>query len=135
MIRHPETGQLFVDEIVESGTSRTFHRPAGGGIEFGEPASQTLVRELEEEYELAIVVGRQIGALENHFTYAGRVGHEIALVFEATLSHPADYEQGRRPCLDQPHITGVWRSTTEDAIPLYPSGLADLLEANTISSV
>lgn len=128
VIRRPGTGELFVDEVVEPGTGRTFHRPAGGGIEFGERAAETLVRELAEEYGLAIVVGRQLGALENHFTYAGRAGHEIALVLEAELADPAEHERDRRPCLDQPHITGVWRSATEEAIPLYPGGLADLLE-------
>ncbi|WP_421734790.1 NUDIX domain-containing protein [Cellulomonas sp.] len=133
VIRHPETGHLFVDEIVEPGTGRVFHRPAGGGIEFGETASHTLVRELEEEYGLVIVVGRQIGALENHFTYAGRVGHEIALVFEADLACPADSAETRRPCRDQPSVTGVWRSSTEDAIPLYPDGLRHLLAESAIT--
>ncbi|WP_315094706.1 NUDIX domain-containing protein [uncultured Cellulomonas sp.] len=127
VIRHPRTGDLFVDEVVEPGTGRTFHRPAGGGIEFGEAAAQTLRRELEEEYGLGIVVGRRLGALENLFTYAGRPGHEIVLVHEAVLTDPDDYDPDRRPCRDQPHITGVWRSSTEDRIPLYPSDLTDLL--------
>jgi len=128
VIRRPGTGQLFVDEMVEPGTGQVFHRPAGGGIEFGERAAQTLERELLEEYALAITVGRQLGVLESHFTYAGRAGHEIVLVHEARLTDPADYEPERRPCLDQPHVCGVWRSPQETAIPLYPAGLAGLLE-------
>lgn len=135
VIRRPETGQLFVDEVVEPGTGRMFHRPAGGGIEFGEKASRTLEREFLEEYGLAITVGRQLGALENHFTYAGQAGHEIVLVFDAQLAHPADYEPDRRTCLDQPNVTGVWRSPSEDAIPLYPDDLAGLLEADIATHV
>ncbi len=129
MIRRPETRQLFVDEVVEPRTGRTFHRPAGGGIEFGERASRTLEREFLEEYGLAITVGRHLGALENLFTYAGQPGHEIVLVFDAQLVHPADYERDRIACLDQPNVTGVWRSPAEPAIPLYPDALAGLLGA------
>ena len=135
VIRRPGTGELFVDEAVDPGTGRIFHRPAGGGIEFGETASRTLERELLEEYALEITVGRQLGALESHFTYAGRPGHEIVLVHEARLAHPADYEQARRACLDQPHVVGVWRSPDEQTIPLYPGGLADLLEADDVRQV
>ncbi|UZN03365.1 NUDIX hydrolase [Cellulomonas sp. S1-8] len=127
VIRRPGTSQIFVDEVVEPTTGLTFHRPAGGGIEFGEAASQTVVRELQEEYGLAITVGRQLGVLENLFTYDGRPGHEIVLVFEAELAHAGDYAAERRPCLDQPLVTGVWRSLSEDAVPLYPDGLAALI--------
>lgn len=129
VIRRPGTGELFVDETVEPGTGRTFHRPAGGGIEFGETAQRTLERELDEEYGLRVTVGRRLGVLENLFTYAGRPGHEIALVHEAWLTDPADYAQDRRPCLDQPHVTGVWRSPDERTVPLYPDGLVDLTGA------
>lgn len=116
-----------MDESVEPGTGQRFHRPAGGGIEFGERAAQTLQRELREEYALDITVGRQLGVLESHFTYAGRAGHEIVLVHEAQLTDPADYAPERRRCLDQPQVSGVWRSPHEQEIPLYPAGLADLL--------
>lgn len=127
VIRRPQTGELFVEEAVDPTTGQTFHRPAGGGIEFGEPARRTLERELLEEYALKITVGRQLGALENRFTFAGRPGHEIVLVFDAQLTDLADYEQDRRVCLDQPQIVGVWRSPDETEVPLYPVGLADLL--------
>jgi ADP-ribose pyrophosphatase YjhB (NUDIX family) len=129
VIRRPGTDEIFVDEIVDPATGRLFHRPAGGGIEFGERASETLIRELADEYAFTIRVGRLLGALENHFTYAGDVGHEIVLVHEATLTRPADYAEDRRPCLDQPHITGVWRSLADGDTPLYPAGLVDIIRA------
>ncbi len=83
VIRRPDTGEIAVDEVVKPGTGRTFHRPAGGGIEFGERASDTLVCRFREEYGLEFTVGRRDGVLENHFTHADDVGHEIVLVFEA----------------------------------------------------
>ncbi|QWC15812.1 NUDIX domain-containing protein [Cellulomonas dongxiuzhuiae] len=128
VIRHPDTGALFVDETVDPLTGLLFHRPAGGGVEFGERAADALVRELDEEYGLAVVVGQRLGVLENHFTFAGRAGHEIALVFEVTLADAADDAPDRRPCRDQPHVTGVWRSSSEDAVPLYPEGLSRLVD-------
>lgn len=128
VVRRPWTGALFVDEVTEPTTGRVFHRPAGGGIEFGEPASATIVRELDEEYGLAVVVGRRLGVLENVFTYDGRPGHEIVLVHEAALADPAGYRLDRRPCRDAVHVTGVWRSPTETEIPLYPDGLEALMQ-------
>ena len=129
VIRRPQTGEIFVDEITEPGTGRVFHRPAGGGIEFGERASEALVRELQEEYALAIAVGPLLGTLENLFTYAGRAGHEIALVHQAVLTDATAYHADRRPCLDQAHIRGVWRSPADTIVPLYPDGLLELIDA------
>ena len=71
VIRHPATGAIFVDEEYDSALGRTYHRASGGGIEFGERAAQILVRELAEEYGIQIVVGEQVGVLENLFILDG----------------------------------------------------------------
>ena len=62
-----------------------FYRLPGGGIEFGEKAEDTLKRELKEENGIDIIVGKQLGVLENIFEFDGKKGHEIAFVFEAKL--------------------------------------------------
>lgn len=131
VIRRPGTSQIFVDEIVDPSTGRVAHRPAGGGIEFGELAADTVTRELREEYGLAVTVVRRLGVLENLFTYDGLPGHEIVLVLEAELCRATDYRPESRPCVDRPGVVGTWRSLLETAIPLYPAGLTDLIGWHT----
>jgi ADP-ribose pyrophosphatase YjhB (NUDIX family) len=128
LIRHPVSGGLLVDEVTEPRTGRLLHRPPGGGIEFGEPSGDAVVRELAEEYDLAVIVGRKRGVLENIFTYAGQPGHEIVIVYDAELVDPADAEFDRLPCRDSANVVATWRSQTFDEIPLYPDGLARWLD-------
>lgn len=126
MIRHPVTGAIFVDEQFEPASGRTYHRASGGGIEFGERAAHTLVRELAEEYGLEIVVGEQLGVLENLFVLDGEPGHEIVIVHEARFANPDDYDLVRLPCRDAPHV-GTWRPREGSSYPLYPDGLEALV--------
>lgn len=125
VIRHAVTGALFVDEVFEPASGRTYHRASGGGIEFGEHAAHTLVRELAEEYGLEIVVGEQLGVLENLFVLDGNTGHEIVVVHEARFAHPDDYDLARIPCHDAPQV-GTWRPRQGSPYPLYPDGLEAL---------
>lgn len=123
IIRHPRTGAIFVDETTEPGTGRIYHRAVGGGIEFGERAAQTLVRELREEYGLEITVGAQVGLLENLFVLDGHAGHEVVVVHEAAFAAPEDYSLERVPCRDVSGTVGTWRPPHGSACPLYPDGL------------
>ena len=75
VIRHAHTGALFVNEFVDPADGVTFHRPCGGGVDWGETAADAVVREFGEEFGLAIEVGRRIAVIENIFTYAARPGH------------------------------------------------------------
>ena len=126
VIRHPRTRAIFVDETTEPGTGRVHHRAVGGGIEFGELAVQTLVRELSEEYGLQITVGAQLGVLENLFVYDGRAGHEVGLVHEAEFASSEDYSIEQIPCNDDPDTVGTWRPREGSPYPLYPDGLDNL---------
>ena len=54
-----------------------FYRPPGGGVEFGEQASDAVVREMLEELRQPVVVERLLGVTENHFVVRGQRGHEI----------------------------------------------------------
>lgn len=108
-----------------------FYRPLGGGIEFGEFASDTLRREMREELNAEICDLRYLFTLENIFTFNGAAGHEIVLVFDGAFVKRALYEQ---PVL-RGHDTGesfdaCWKSMRElqnDARPLYPDGLLERL--------
>ena len=127
VIRHPRTGAIFVDETTEPGTGRVYHRAVGGGIEFGERAAQTLVRELSEEYGLQITVGARLGVLESLFVYDGRAGHEVVLVHEAEFAASEDYSIERVPCRDDSDTIGTWRPRDGSPYPLYPDGFDDLV--------
>lgn len=51
----------------------------GGGIEPGESASQTVVREMQEELGVAVAAGALACVVENFFMYAGLAYHETGL--------------------------------------------------------
>jgi ADP-ribose pyrophosphatase YjhB (NUDIX family) len=120
--------------LVERGFDRTsgehFLRAIGGGVEFGERAADAVVREWREELGLELQAPVLLGVLENLFTYEGRAGHEVVLVFTARL---ADV----RAELETVEGTGerhsaVWVALDDvrrGAPPLYPAGLLDLIEA------
>lgn len=72
-----------------------FYRPLGGGIEFGETASDALKREFMEELGLEIIVGTQLAVCENIFTFGGKQGHEIVFVYSAEFADKAIYSQDK----------------------------------------
>ena len=62
VFRH--NGRILVAEGVDPCKGgQVFYRPLGGGIEFGEYAKQTLVRELREELDAEITALRFLRAL------------------------------------------------------------------------
>jgi 8-oxo-dGTP pyrophosphatase MutT (NUDIX family) len=124
---------IFVAEGHDRTRRQTFFRPLGGGIEFGEPAALTVRREIREEIGAEVIVERYLATLENIFTYEGRAGHEIVLLYISRFADPAYYDLGLR-CegTDDGELLFVasWqplaRFATGDT-PLYPDGLLDLL--------
>lgn len=68
-----------------------FYRLIGGGIEFGEKGGETIRREFMEEFGFEPINIKYFKTVENIFTFNGRKGHEIVLVYEAELpSHLKD---------------------------------------------
>jgi len=113
----------------------TFYRPLGGRIEFGEYSHQTIIRELREEIGAEVTNLRYLGTLENIFTYNGRPGHEIVLVYdgefvdtsiyerEVVMGHEADEEY-------YGDMKVVWKSLDffrRGEAPLYPTGLLEMM--------
>ena len=109
-----------------------FYRPLGGGIHFGERATEAAVREMHEETGFEIEILESLGAVENLFTYRGQAGHEIVFEFVAEFhgdSSPTELasveaiESGNiflAKWLPLPEvIAGVHR--------IYPDGLPDRL--------
>jgi len=119
-------------------TNETFYRPLGGTIELGEPAAQTVHRELGEEAGLELNDVRYLATLENIFTYGGQIGHEIVMVYRAQLAPSAThaYEQDEIQCVEDNGVPFLARWVPlshfdDDGPALYPNGLLDLLIAET----
>jgi ADP-ribose pyrophosphatase YjhB (NUDIX family) len=74
---------------------RADHEPfwtlPGGRAEHGEPAEQTLVREMREELETDVQVDRLLWVVENFFEYDGLSYHELAFYFLIRLPPDSAY--------------------------------------------
>ncbi|UOQ44809.1 NUDIX domain-containing protein [Halobacillus salinarum] len=53
----------------------------GGGVELGEPSSESVVRELKEELGIDVKAIRMPWVVENFFEYKGTPVHEIGMYF------------------------------------------------------
>lgn len=120
VVRHKN--KILAMEGYDSVKQETFYRLIGGGIEFGERAEDTVVREFREELGLDIKVTRFLGVSENIFTYEGKPGHEIVLFFEAEFVAREMYDKEIRTIekeLSENRI--VWVEPVEN-LHIYPEG-------------
>jgi ADP-ribose pyrophosphatase YjhB (NUDIX family) len=112
----------------------TFHRPPGGGIEFGEHSREAAARELQEEFDLVVPAEelRLLGVIENSFDFRDAPYHEICFIYEV------DVDGIVLERLDGVTVAGLAPSDAETARvfelsdlvaldPLYPQGVQRLL--------
>jgi len=121
---------LLVFEGRDNAKGETYHRPLGGGIEFGETAVEALHREFQEELAAELTAVEQIAVLENVFTFEGRPGHEIVFLFTADLADKSFYERDEVGVVLDDGARVHWLPMADVAdgkAILYPDGLADLL--------
>ena len=128
-------GRILVAEGYDTVKEQHFYRPLGGGIDFGEHGADTVARELREEIAAELADVRYLGAVENIFTFNGRRGHEVILLYTATLADPALYTRETMESHedDGTAFTAVWKPLADfgpGAPPLYPDGLLDLLKTS-----
>jgi 8-oxo-dGTP pyrophosphatase MutT (NUDIX family) len=123
---------ILVNEGQDPVARSTFVRPLGGGIEFGETGSQTIVREIREELGAEVRDVRYLGTLENLFIYLGESFHEIILVYDARFADDRLYErsylEGRET--DGGLIRASWRELDDIAKSLVPASLHTLAQSN-----
>jgi len=124
--------RLLVGEGYDPAKRETFYRPLGGTISFGEHSQQAIAREIREELNVEVTNVRFLGTLENIFTYDGRPGHEIVLVYEADFVDRSLYEKATIQGIEDGNIPfkAVWKPLEEferGGSPLYPEGLLELL--------
>lgn len=123
--------KILVPQLYDPTAKETFYRPLGGAIEFGERSEDAVVREVREEIGAEITNLRYLGTIENLFTYDGRMGHEIVLVYEADLADRSLYGkeviEGQED--DGMPLKAVWKPLGEfgSRSLLYPDGLMQLL--------
>jgi 8-oxo-dGTP pyrophosphatase MutT (NUDIX family) len=123
-------GKILTQQGEDWVKQNRFYRPLGGRIEFGEPAHQTIAREIKEEIGAEITNIQYLFTLENIFTYNGQTGHEIVLVFDAKFIDPHFYETSTIEAKEDSEIpfVAVWKKLSEfgkDGDILYPDGLLD----------
>lgn len=113
-------------------TEERFHRPLGGGIEFGESGIDAVRRELLEELDAELTDVDFFGTLENIFTYDGTPGHEIVQLFEAKLANQSLYERediiGLEGSIEIPVRWLPLQAVRDGREVLYPKGLIGLLD-------
>lgn len=125
-------GHILAFEGYDPTKDQTYYRPPGGGIDFFEPAAQTLVREFKEEMDADLTDVAYLGTLESIFQAHGRRGHEIVRVYTARFADDRFYVQ--------PEFTGYeddgsplklkWISLDacrRGELTLYPDGLLTLI--------
>lgn len=129
---------LLVAESYNPNKGQTFYRSLGGGIEFGERAADTVVREIREELGVEIEAGslRYLFTMENIFTYLGQPGHEIVLIFDGAFADAALYQREELVAHedDNAPFKAIWKRLDEfgPGAPLYPDGLVEMLKYDTI---
>jgi 8-oxo-dGTP pyrophosphatase MutT (NUDIX family) len=125
--------KILVSEEYDPSKGKTFYRPLGGGIEFGEHSTETIRRELMEEISAAVKDLMYLGTLENIYIFNGIPGHEIVQVYDGALVDSGLYEQavilGHEADVNLP-MKVLWKSLDEfgpGKSILYPVGLLELL--------
>jgi ADP-ribose pyrophosphatase YjhB (NUDIX family) len=133
VFRHQD--RLFVTEGYDSCKKETFFRPLGGAIEFGERSRESIVREIREEMGVEVKDLAYIGMIENIFTYDGKPGHEIVLVYEANFVDSRLYKLESVRLKDNGDwLVAVWKATADfrsGSAILYPEGLLGFLDKKT----
>jgi 8-oxo-dGTP pyrophosphatase MutT (NUDIX family) len=128
-------GKLLVGEHYDTVKEKTFYRPLGGAIEFGELGRECAAREIREEMGAEVRDVAYLDTIENVFTYDGKPGHEIVLVYEGKLVDSHLYKVESVRCKnDGEEFIAVWkpiRAFRDGGALLYPEGLLEILDSKT----
>ncbi len=113
--------KVFAVKGFDDVKQEVFYRLAGGGIEFGETGATTIEREFMEEFGMPVMHIQLSHAVENIFTFNGKPGHEIVLVYTADL--PPEYDgQETFPFVEEGRESLYGEFVDPKAVRLYPFG-------------
>jgi ADP-ribose pyrophosphatase YjhB (NUDIX family) len=130
-----EQDQFLFHQGFDSVKDEKFYRPLGGGIEFGELGSDALEREFHEEINEQISVEGLIDIYENIFTFEGREGHEIILLYRAHFVNTECYSKSF-DIIEGNRVVGkaVWKTLDEikrENAKVYPLGIEEFLSSQS----
>jgi len=129
VFRHDD--RLLVIEGFDKVKRSFYHRPLGGGVEFGETSQEAVQREIREETGQEITDLRLLGVLENLFVCDGKPGHEIVFVYDGRFVDEAMYGKESMTLTEDGGETFrvTWRplASFDDQHRLVPEQLWDLL--------
>ncbi len=86
---------ILVSEGYDYVKEEFYYRPIGGGIEFGEKSSDTLIREVKEELDADISNLQFLSTIENIFTFNGDTAHEIVQIYDGEFVDKSLYNQSK----------------------------------------
>ncbi|MSU56479.1 MAG: NUDIX domain-containing protein [Candidatus Taylorbacteria bacterium] len=116
--------KLLFSRGFDTGKKEAFLRPLGGHMEFGEIGAETVRREMQEEVGCDVLDVKFISAVENLFTYNGKQGHEIILMYEGKLADESLYRKDKFMFMEGKRETEAgWYSKADVAkenIPIFP---------------
>jgi ADP-ribose pyrophosphatase YjhB (NUDIX family) len=123
--------------LLHRGESEDFWTLPGGRAELGEPATETLKREMREELDTEVQVERLLWVVENFFNYMGMDWHELAFYFLMSFPSSSDIYERSKPFFGYEEMAPEsmllifeWHSLDRlDEITLLPSFLKEGLRA------
>ena len=112
--------------LVHRATHENFWTFPGGTAEIGESSVDTLTREMQEEIQQYVEVGRLLWSVENFFAFEKRRWHEIGLYY--LMDVPTTFPFASGDIIHRVHDTGnnlefKWVPATRaalEALPLQP---------------
>lgn len=114
--------------LVQCDEDESFYRFAGGTVEYGETASEAIIREFMEEYDLVVRVGPLMAVNEHFFQYYGKEHHQVTLIHHCELEQTEEIPE---PLWHKEHssVKLVWRTLSQlRRRPVYPEGIFLMLE-------
>ncbi|GIP32782.1 NUDIX hydrolase [Paenibacillus sp. J2TS4] len=124
--------RILVEQTFDEAVKKTFYRPIGGTVEFGENSKQTVIREVREEIYAEINEPELAFVIENIYKYMDQIGHEIDFIYEAELVDKNLYEKEEIDGIEgNSKYKAVWKPiegfVDNKLEKLVPDGLLDLL--------
>lgn len=127
-----DKNRLFVSEGYDSVKHKSFYRPLGGGLDFGETSLDALKREFQEEVNADLTNIYYLGCLENIFIYNGKPRHEIIQLYRCDFSDSKFYELDSIPFFEgNREGIAIWVDIdrlTSGELVLVPPQLLDFIQ-------